>query len=142
MSSPRPDQGLDVRRGERGFTLIEVMIALTVLLIGFAGVLSLQLTSMHATSFSRHATEASVLAEDKVEELRTVPMVSLVGGDDEVDARGKTVVQAPESNLFYTREWVVAVGATTTTINVEVKWKESGGDEYTIKMASLRTNTP
>ena len=61
------------RRGQQGgFTIIEVLIALLVLVVGFAGILSLQLTAMRATSFSRHATEASVLAEDKMEQLRTI----------------------------------------------------------------------
>jgi type IV pilus assembly protein PilV len=119
-------------RGQRGFTVIEVLIALLVLLIGMAGILSLQLTSVQATAFSRHATEASVLAEDKMEQLRTVPAAALQSGNDQVDARG---VDDPQG--FYTRVWTVGAGA-SLTIDVSVSWNEEGADPYTITLQTLR----
>ena len=57
---------------QQGFTLIEVMIAVLLLLVGVAGVLSIQMVSMRASSFSRHATAATMVAEDKREELMTM----------------------------------------------------------------------
>jgi prepilin-type N-terminal cleavage/methylation domain-containing protein len=42
-----PERGAEA---EGGFTLIEVMIAMLLLLIGIAGVLSLQLISMQSTA--------------------------------------------------------------------------------------------
>ena len=128
------------RSGEDGgFTLIEVLIALLVLMVGMAGILSLQLTSMKATSFSRHATEASSLAEDKVEDLRTVPLDSarFVNGTDQVDARGVADGEGP-----YTRTWTINPGADTTIVNVSVSWTERGNEPYTISMADMRTGTP
>jgi type IV pilus assembly protein PilV len=53
-------------RGAGGFTVIELLVALTVLAVGITGILSLQMTSLRATSYSRHATEAAVLAEDRM----------------------------------------------------------------------------
>lgn len=124
------------RKSEQGgFTMIEVLIALLVLLIGMAGILSLQLTSMQATSFSRHATEASILAEDKLEALRTEPMISLASGDDRVDARG-----VPDPSGNYERVWTVTPGTERTTVTVAVTWNEQGSDPYTIRMSTLRTN--
>jgi len=124
---------------ERGFTLIEVLIALLVLMVGMAGILSIQLQSMKATSFSRHATEASSLAEDKVEDLRTVPLNSprFANGTETVDARG---VVDPAG--FYTRTWSIAPGIETTIVNVSVAWSERGNEPYTISMADMRTGTP
>ena len=125
--------------GERGFTLIEVLIALLVLMVGMAGILSLQLTSMKATSFSRHATEASSLVEDKVEDLRTVSLTSarFVSGTDQIDARG-----VADANGLYTRTWTITPGTETTVISVSVTWTERGGDPYTITMADMRTGVP
>lgn len=127
------------RRGEEGFTLIEVLIALLVLMVGMAGVLSLQLTSMKATGFSRHATEASSLAEDKVEDLRTVPVNSarFASGRDQVDARG---VADPDG--LYIRTWTITPQTDTTIITVAVAWNERGGEPYTISMSDMRTGTP
>ena len=122
------------RRGERGFTVVEVLIAMLVLVIGFAGILSLQLTAMRATSFSRHATEASVLAEDKMEELRTIPVATLANGNDTVDARG-----VPDALGLFTRAWTITTGGATTAVTVAVSWDEQGSEPYTISMSTLRT---
>lgn len=125
------------RRGERGFTVIEVLIALLVLLIGMAGILTLQLTAMQATSFSRHATEASILAEDKMEALRTSPINLLADDSDQVNAQG-----VPDEEGLYTRTWTVVPGTSTTTLTVSVSWDEQGGEPYTITMSTLRSNIP
>jgi type IV pilus assembly protein PilV len=113
--APRQDPG-----HERGFTVVEVLIALLVLLIGMAGILSMQFTSVRANAFSRHATEASILAEDKMEDLRTTPSAALVSDGDTVDARGNSDPQG-----FFTREWEVLPG-TPISIKVTVEWKEGG----------------
>jgi len=128
-----------LRTGERGFTIIEVLIALLVLMVGMAGVLSLQLTSMKATGFSRHATEASILCEDKMEDLRTIPLnsVRFVTDRDQVDARG-----VPDVEGLYERVWRVTPGTDNTTISVEVSWEEQGSEPYTITMTNLRTGVP
>jgi type IV pilus assembly protein PilV len=126
-------------RSQQGFTMIEVLIALLVLMVGMAGILSLQLTSMKATGFSRHATEASSLIEDKVEDLRTVPLTSprFATGSDRVDARG-----VADSTGLYNRTWTITPQTDTTIITVSVEWNERGGEPYTISMSDMRTGTP
>jgi prepilin-type N-terminal cleavage/methylation domain-containing protein len=132
------DERLSARAeaSERGFTVIEVLIGLLVLLIGMAGVLTLQLTSAEATSFSRHATEASVLGEDKMEQLRTVPLPVLTDGTDQVDARG--IID--DENGLYTRAWTY--DPASDLITVTVSWRERGGTDddnaYTVTLQTAR----
>lgn len=122
------------RRTQDGFTIIEVLIALTILLIGIAGLLSMQLSSMRATSFSRHATEASTLAEDKMEALRIIPTAALIGGTDTVDSRAVI-----DPNAMYTRTWTLGLVGTDTVLTVTVSWVERGGETFTIRMSTVRT---
>ncbi len=133
------EQLIGRQKTEEGFTLIEVLIALLVLMVGMAGILSLQLTSMKATGFSRHATEASSLAEDKVEELRTVPLNSarFASGSDQVDARG-----VADAAGLYIRTWTITPQTDTTIVTVSVAWNERGGEPYTISMSDMRTGIP
>jgi type IV pilus assembly protein PilV len=120
--------------GQRGFTVVEVLIALLVLIIGMAGILSMQITSVQATAFSRHATEASVLGEDKMEQLRTMPTTALVGGNDQVDARGVIDAQG-----LYAREWTVEPLSSQLAITVTVSWmEEGGGDPHEIILTTMR----
>lgn len=55
-----------------GFTLIEVLIALTILSIGLLGVAIMQVTSISGNTFSREMNVATGLAQDMLEKLRTL----------------------------------------------------------------------
>ena len=54
---------------ERGFTLIEVLIAVAIFSIGILGVGTMQLRSTKGNTNARIGTEASVWAQDRVETL-------------------------------------------------------------------------
>lgn len=59
-------------QGERqkGFGLIEVLVALLILAVGLLGMASLQTTSLQQTTGSQTRTQAILLAEDIVERIR------------------------------------------------------------------------
>lgn len=55
---------------QKGFGLIEVLVALLILAIGLLGMASLQTTSLQQTTGSQARTQAILLAEDIVERIR------------------------------------------------------------------------
>ena len=70
-------------RSSHGFSLLELLIALVVFVIGVLGVASLLVSGIHMQTLSRNATQASAFAEAKVEELRVIDLTDLqrsVGG--------------------------------------------------------------
>lgn len=134
--APTPLTPISRRRArseQGGFTLIELMIALTVMLIGVSGILSIQLVSARASSYSRHATEAAILAEDGMELLRTVPVETLVSGSQTVNATG-----AVDATGMYTRSWTISWVDTIGTLIVTVSWLEQGADQYQITYRTQR----
>ena len=54
---------------QKGFTMIEIMIALVVLAVGILSVASLQVSAIKGNNLSDNITSALTLAEDKMEEL-------------------------------------------------------------------------
>ncbi len=58
---------------ERGFTLIEVLIAMAIFSIGILGVGTMQLRSSTGNTSARIRTEASTWAQDRVETLMLLP---------------------------------------------------------------------
>ena len=59
-----------------GFTLVEVLIALTILAIGLLGVALMQVTSISGNTFSREMSVATELGQDMLEKLRTYEYTS------------------------------------------------------------------
>jgi type IV pilus assembly protein PilV len=55
---------------EKGFTLIEVLIGLIILAIGILAIAGMQITSIRGTFFSSNLTQASVLAQNRLEFLK------------------------------------------------------------------------
>jgi type IV pilus assembly protein PilV len=121
-----------------GFTLVEVMVALTVLAIGVTGILKLTVVAFKATNVSRHTTEASVLAEDKMEALRTIPTAILSGNNDTVKDEG-VAGSGTANSMVYTRTWTVTTVGVNVFVTVRVDWTEDGTDAYFIKMTTQRT---
>ncbi len=59
---------------KKGFSLVEVLIGLIILAIGILAIAGLQITSIVGTSFSNNLTQASVLAQDRLEFLKGLPL--------------------------------------------------------------------
>ncbi len=130
----RARRPVESRAGQRGFTLIELLVALTVMLIGISGVLSVQLVSSKASSYSRHAGEAAVLGEAKMEEMRTSPLTSLVNDFDVVDAQGN-----PTASGIFTRTWTINWSSSIATITLTVSWNEEGSEAHTVTYRTQRS---
>jgi prepilin-type N-terminal cleavage/methylation domain-containing protein len=60
--------------GEKGFTLIEVLIGLIILAIGVLAIAGMQITSIRGTSFSNNLNQASILAQERLEFLKSLPI--------------------------------------------------------------------
>ena len=60
-------------RGNTGFTLMEVLIAVTIFSIGILGVAALQSGSIRGNTAARGVTDIAVIATDRLEMLRSLP---------------------------------------------------------------------
>ena len=97
---------LDCRDKTGGYTLIEILIAITIFSIGVLGVGSMQTRSTRGNTDARIGTEASVWAQDRVETLMQLPFTD--------PALAPGVHQVTEGGGLYTVNWTVynSTGAT------------------------------
>ena len=70
-------KGLD----NKGISIIEIMFALSIFAIGILAVSTLAITSVNANASSRMVTEATTLAEDRLEQLMSLPYDSIESDD-------------------------------------------------------------
>jgi prepilin-type N-terminal cleavage/methylation domain-containing protein len=115
---------------ERGFTMIEVMIAIVLLAVATTGLVGLFRIQSGASSFSRHASEATELAQDKLEFLRTQGTAT-AGSETALSSLGKP--GGP-----FDRTWSVAASTGYTDYTVTVSWDESGTPR-SIRLISRRS---
>jgi type IV pilus assembly protein PilV len=64
----------------QGLTIIEIIFALSIFAIGILAVSTLAITSINSNTSSRIITEATTLAEDRLERLMTQPYDTVVEG--------------------------------------------------------------
>lgn len=65
---------------EKGMTLLEVIIAISILTVGLLAVAAMQSTALRGDSFAHSRTEASTCAQDRMEALMAVPYPQMTSG--------------------------------------------------------------
>lgn len=96
-----------------GFTLLEVIVAISVLSIGILAVASMQIGAIQGNSFAGHVTGGTTWAQDKLEELMALPYedpwLEAAGNPPGLDSAGNTheEVNYEEVNSPYTIRWNV-----------------------------------
>ena len=120
----------------RGFTLIEVLIALTIFSIGVLAVATLQVTAIHGNALGNEFSQAVSLAREQMEELKSTDLDALVTGttndpNNPIDGTGA-------AGGIFSRSWTVAANTThSRQVTVTVKWTQRGLPEHTVTLSSL-----
>ncbi len=130
------------RRRARGLTLIEVMVALLVTTIALLGALATVGVTVRGANFSRNTTEASVLAQSKLESLVSLPQGTSGGTLPTVtpellpmDANGNTGT----SNAIYTRTTTWTQTTTQRKVTVTVSWPDLVNPSSSHSVTASRT---
>jgi type II secretion system protein I len=98
------------RAGKAGFTILEVMVAISILAVGLMAVFTAQSRSITGNTNANRQTEAMTLAQDKMEELLALPY-------EDLDATGSPIA-APGG---YQVAWTVTEYASDNYKLIEVE---------------------
>lgn len=99
------DTEKDMLRLDKGFTLIEIMIAMVVLMIGMLGVMSMQYYSVSGNASSRELRVATNLSHQLIEQMKSTPYVNLSTSTDRQVAAADNSLLGGITN--FTQAWWV-----------------------------------
>lgn len=138
---------------QKGFTLVELLVAMIIGIIGFLGMMAVQITSIAATTVARNENAATLLGHGLTERFTfsAYTAAALTSGSthptstdlanrfvhpNPIFANGSTASSAPGTQ--FTQTWTVLdnySGSGQKMVTVRVTWGESGGAQ---KVRSFR----
>ena len=144
------------RQSQRGFTLLELMLTLTVTTIGLIGLLSLHLSIARGNDAANRSAEASQIANGTIEQLRAARIPDMIaelglplGSVPPQDLNPLDTVAGRGGMTFRRRVILTSLAASSSLwlIRVEVSWAEdfaaygsNGGMlDHTVSAEVIRT---
>ncbi len=108
--------------GNKGFTLIEMFIALVILALAMLALAGLMVATTKNNSFGGHVTEAATFAQDKLEEFQTAPWNSI--GDPNQPTSDQRF--GFDRTTAFRRSWAVVTSAdgNLKTVTLNVNWTD------------------
>ncbi len=108
-------------KNESGYTLIECLMAIVVLTVGFSAFMTLQGNVVSKSSAAEQKSIALNLVQEKLEELKTQGLSTALENSDS----GSDILEG------YERTWTISNGGegNLTSINVMAKWNGPAGDD-------------
>ena len=114
---------------QRGYSLIEILIAIAIFAIGILAVAQMQLASSKNTTNGNITTMAAMLARDKMEELKSEDIASAVLAVGDYNDPNNPVDQNGNPGGIFTRNWQITNplgGTDTRQIQVTVSFSRRG----------------
>jgi prepilin-type N-terminal cleavage/methylation domain-containing protein len=119
---------------ERAFSLIEVLIAITLFTFLVVGVLTMTTMGIRTNSYAQHHTKAVQLAESGLELLRRVNYTTELNGFNGVVNDYNTI----PNYLEYRRAFSVTYALDISTLQVSVTWRSQGVESIPIVLTTQR----
>lgn len=124
-----------------GFTLIEVLIALTILAVGFLAVAKMQITGLVGNRHAMELTEGVTWAQDRIEVLMGLPF----NDPDLADTTGldPPLRTDPNPPAGFTVTWTVTPDqpiAGAKQIALTTNWTDRFGNAKTVRLVGVKSN--
>lgn len=129
---------------QRGFTLIEAMVALVIVGFGMLVVVGMQMMLNRNADVARERSEATRLAEEKLEGLRSFTTISTTAGQLAWnDLASGSDTPSTGYNISYTRTWTLGGAAADSKRDAQVlvSWTDRGGNADSVQVNTVISKT-
>ena len=122
---------IDRVRGKKGFSFIEVLVAMVLLAVGILAIAGMQVASVRGNFSSSNISQAVSLAQDRLEILKNLNI-----GDAAINIGLHN--EAVPSTIF-SQEWNVSAipGTTAKSITMTVRWRDPSN--HSISFSTIKS---
>lgn len=110
------------KANEKGFSLIEVLIAMVILTVALLGTGALLVGIIRGNLVSKHVTMATILAQEKMEEMKARGYSGISSSDTTI-TEGYDAISGYPNNMRVTRIFVDTPETGMKTLTIESSWR-------------------
>jgi len=104
----------------RGFTLLEVLVSLVILSVALLALAGLMATTVRNNGYGETLTEATTIAQDKLEEFKATPWTRLLP----TTSGPSTDQRTSSTGIHFARTWTIVENGNVKTITLTVSWAD------------------
>ena len=116
---------MDLLKDKKGFSMLEVLIAIVILSIAIMGLAALQSRGIRGNDLGNRTSQAVALAQDRLEDLINASRTQTISGGSESD-----IDETGSAGGVFSRTWTVQNSVPVTnadTIAITVGWIDIAG---------------
>lgn len=117
------------RPAEAGFTLVEALIAIVILVFGLIGITNLMLVAATSNTSANQGTAAASIASQRLEMLKAVPFTNLTAGGNlasGTDPNFYSEDELPGVGMIVTRWTVTPIAGNSQVFYIQVRSEATG----------------
>ena len=117
---------------ERGYTFLELLIGVLVLSVGLLAIGRLQIASVRGNAFSHHMTQATYIAQDRLEFLKNLPF-----SDSRLLKNRYQEEKVTVAGVAFLPEYTVTEEGNLKRIQYTVSWND--GKNHSLTFSTIRS---
>jgi type IV pilus assembly protein PilV len=120
-----------------GFTLLEVLIAISLFAVGVLAVATMQVSAIRGNRLGNEVTQAAALAQVQIESLKAADINSTVLAPGHYSDPNNPLDQTGVTGGIFTRSWDIADNsAFSRRVTVTVRWIR-GGSSHLVGLSTI-----
>jgi len=129
---------MNLLTNKKGFTILEVFIAITLLAVGMMALATLQSSGIRGNDLGNRTTQALALAQDKLEEIINADAIGqaiAAGTDNNIDETGS-------AGGIFSRSWTIqndTPAPDEQTLDITVTWNDIIG-QHNVTVSGVITS--